>query len=100
MGIDKHRYHAWKLDALLMKFAHGQGIVTQVKEIRGYIDNYTENSQKPDFIENENIYDDIDFDIDVTRDREDSQKPDIIEENVIYSDYFELETALPDWAVY
>ena len=34
--------------------------VTQIKDIKEDIDNYIENSQEPDFFENEYIYDDID----------------------------------------
>jgi len=58
--VDKHRDHIQKLETLLRMLDNDQVNVTQVKEIREDIDNYIENSQEPDFFENEYIYDDID----------------------------------------
>jgi len=58
--VDKHRDHIQKLETLLRMLDNTQVEVTQIKEIKEDIDNYIENSQEPDFFENEYIYDDID----------------------------------------
>lgn len=58
--VDKHRDHIQKLETLLRMLDNNQVEVTQIKDIREDIDNYIENSQEPDFFENEYIYDDID----------------------------------------
>ena len=58
--MDKHRDHIQKLETLLRMLDNTQVEVTQIKDIKEDIDNYIENSQEPDFFENEYIYDDID----------------------------------------
>merc|ERR1712142_184019 len=58
--VDKHRDHIQKLETLLRMLDNTQVEVTQIKDIKEDIDNYIENSQEPDFFENEYIYDDID----------------------------------------
>merc|ERR1719244_808214 len=58
--VDKHRDHIQKLETLLRMLDDTQVEVTQIKDIKEDIDNYIENSQEPDFFENEYIYDDID----------------------------------------
>jgi len=58
--VDKHRDHIQKLETLLRMLDNNQVEVTQIKDIKEDIDNYIENSQEPDFFENEYIYDDID----------------------------------------
>jgi len=58
--VDKHRDHIQKLETLLRMLDNAQVDVTQIKDIKEDIDNYIENSQEPDFFENEYIYDDID----------------------------------------
>ena len=58
--VDKHRDHIQKLETLLRMLDNVQVDVTQIKDIKEDIDNYIENSQEPDFFENEYIYDDID----------------------------------------
>ena len=60
MWVDKHRDHIQKLETLLRMLDNTQVEVTQIKDIKEDIDNYIENSQEPDFFENEYIYDDID----------------------------------------
>jgi len=58
--VDKHRDHIQKLETLLRMLDNNQVEVMQIKDIKEDIDNYIENSQEPDFFENEYIYDDID----------------------------------------
>ena len=74
--VDKHRDHIQKLETLLRMLDNTQVEVTQIKDIKEDIDNYIENSQEPDFFENEYIYDDIDgleemlLDVSDTRDHD------------------------------
>jgi len=58
--VDKHRDHIQKLETLLRMLDNTQVEVTLIKDIKEDIDNYIENSQEPDFFENEYIYDEID----------------------------------------
>ena len=59
MWVDKHRDHIQKLETLLRMLDNDQVEVQQIKDIQEDIDNYIENSQEPDFFENEYIYADI-----------------------------------------
>ena len=57
--VEKHRDHVQKLETLLRMLDNDQVEVQQIKDIQEDIDNYIENSQEPDFFENEFIYEDI-----------------------------------------
>jgi len=57
--VEKHRDHIQKLETLLRMLDNDQVETQQIKDIQEDIDNYIENSQEPDFFENEYIYDDI-----------------------------------------
>jgi len=57
--VEKHRDHIQKLETLLRMMDNDQVEVQQIKDIQEDIDNYIENSQEPDFFENEFIYEDI-----------------------------------------
>jgi len=57
--VEKHRDHIQKLETLLRMLDNGQVETQQIKDIQEDIDNYIENSQEPEFYENEYIYDDI-----------------------------------------
>lgn len=59
MWVEKHRDHIQKLETLLRMLDNDQVKVNSIKEIQEEIDNYIENSQEPDFVENEYIYEDI-----------------------------------------
>ena len=59
MWVDKHRDHIQKLETLLRMLDNGTVEVNQIKDIKEDIENYIENSQEPDFFENEYIYDEI-----------------------------------------
>jgi len=59
MWVEKHRDHIQKLETLLRMLDNGQVETQQIKDIQEDIDNYIENSQEPEFYENEYIYDDI-----------------------------------------
>ena len=59
MWVEKHRDHIQKLETLLRMMDNDQVETQQIKDIQEDIDNYIENSQEPDFFENEYIYDDI-----------------------------------------
>ena len=57
--VEKHRDHIQKLETLLRMLDNDAVEVQQIKDIQEDIDNYIENSQEPDFFENEFIYEDI-----------------------------------------
>ena len=57
--MEKHRDHIQKLETLLRMLDNDAVEVQQIKDIQEDIDNYIENSQEPDFFENEFIYEDI-----------------------------------------
>jgi len=57
--VEKHRDHIQKLETLLRMLDNNQVEVPAVKEIKDDVNDYIENSQEPDFVENEYIYDDI-----------------------------------------
>ena len=57
--VEKHRDHIQKLETLLRMLDNDAVEVQQIKDIQEDIDNYIENSQEPDFFENEFIYKDI-----------------------------------------
>jgi len=57
--VEKHRDHIAKLETLLRMLDNTQVEVTLIKDIKDDINDYIENSQEPDFVENEYIYDDI-----------------------------------------
>ena len=59
LWVEKHRDHIQKLETLLRMLDNDQVEVQQIKDIQEDIDNYIENSQEPDFFENEFIYEDI-----------------------------------------
>ena len=59
MWVEKHRDHIQKLETLLRMLDNDQVKGNAIKEIQEEIDNYIENSQEPDFVENEYIYEDI-----------------------------------------
>ena len=59
MWVEKHRDHIQKLETLLRMLDNDQVQVQAIKDIQEEIDNYIENSQEPDFVENEYIYEDI-----------------------------------------
>ena len=59
MWVEKHRDHIQKLETLLRMMDNDQVETQQIKDIQEDIDNYIENSQEPDFFENEFIYEDI-----------------------------------------
>ena len=59
LWVEKHRDHIQKLETLLRMMDNDQVEVQQIKDIQEDIDNYIENSQEPDFFENEFIYEDI-----------------------------------------
>ena len=59
MWVEKRRDHIQKLETLLRMLDNDQVKVNSIKEIQEEIDNYIENSQEPDFVENEYIYEDI-----------------------------------------
>jgi len=59
MWVEKHRDHIQKLETLLRMLDNSQVEVNQIKDIKEDIADYIDNSQEPDFIENEYIYSDI-----------------------------------------
>merc|ERR1719244_95842 len=59
MWVEKHRDHIQKLETLLRMLDNTQVEVSQIREIKEDITDYINNSQEPDFIENEFIYSDI-----------------------------------------
>ena len=81
--MDKHRDHIQKLETLLRMLDNTQVEVTQIKDIKEDIDNYIENSQEPDFFENEYIYDDIDGLEEMLLDVSDANK-NVKDENVMF----------------
>ena len=81
--MDKHRDHIQKLETLLRMLDNTQVEVTQIKDIKEDIDNYIENSQEPDFFENEYIYDDIDGLEEMLLDVSDAIK-NVLDENVMF----------------
>ena len=83
MWVDKHRDHIQKLETLLRMLDNTQVEVTQIKDIKEDIDNYIENSQEPDFFENEYIYDDIDGLEEMLLDVSDAIK-NVLDENVMF----------------
>ncbi|XP_023327096.1 CCR4-NOT transcription complex subunit 3 isoform X2 [Eurytemora carolleeae] len=59
MWVEKHRDHIQKLETLLRMLDNTQVESGVIRDIKEDINDYIENSQEPDFVENEYIYDDI-----------------------------------------
>lgn len=57
--LEKHREHIQKLELLLRMLDNNAVENRQIKNIQDDVNDYIDNSQEPDFIENEFIYDDI-----------------------------------------
>ena len=58
--LEKHRDHVQKLETLLRMLDNNTVEINQIKDIKDDLDYYIENCQDPEFIENEEIYEDID----------------------------------------
>lgn len=59
MWVEKHRDHIQKLETLLRMLDNTQVNSSHIKDIKEDVNDYIENSQEPDFQENEYIYHDI-----------------------------------------
>jgi len=59
MWVEKHRDHIQKLETLLRMLDNTQVDSSRIKDIKEDVNDYIENSQEPDFQENEYIYHDI-----------------------------------------
>ncbi|OQN95757.1 hypothetical protein B0A48_17947 [Cryoendolithus antarcticus] len=62
--LERHQFHVTKLEVLLRCLANGSVEVDQVKEIEQYIKEYVENNGEVDFVEFEEMYDDLNLDMD------------------------------------
>ena len=58
--LEKHRDHVQKLETLLRMLDNNTVEINQIKDIKDDLDYYIENCQDPEFIENEEIYEEID----------------------------------------
>lgn len=57
--IEKNREHIQRLELLLRMLDNNAVEIRQIKHIQDDLNDYMDNSQEPDFVENEFIYDDI-----------------------------------------
>lgn len=59
--VERHRYHITHLEHILRSLDNESLEVSSVNNVRDDVDYYIENSQEPDFIDCDGIYDDLDL---------------------------------------